>query len=50
MTEQKNLIEDGDKILVQKDNRQVGHLWGWTHACGGHVPQKLWLKGNVGAN
>lgn len=25
MTEQKNLVEDGDKILVQKDNRQVGH-------------------------
>lgn len=33
VTEQKNLVEDGDKILVQKDNRQVGHLWGWTRAC-----------------
>ncbi|TRZ23540.1 hypothetical protein HGM15179_003554 [Zosterops borbonicus] len=34
VTEQKNLVEDGDKILVQKDNRQVGHLRGWTCACG----------------
>lgn len=49
MTEQKNLVEDGDKILVQKDNRQVTCGDGLVLVVKSCATETL-TDGNVGGN